>query len=140
MYLQMHTLSHTQNSSAAPISVSHMIQRVSPDAGQIQSGVQVFVKFTNNSNIISSDNMQTQHNLLYALICTVHTFMTFIQYQVYRLVETFQSSNEIPSIRCNDWNRMIDVTFEAWCHGAAYKIYKQKWRQNDERTILNITQ
>jgi len=43
-----------------------------------------------NLHIVSSNNMQPQHNLLNALVGAVHTFMAFIQYQINCLVKTFQ--------------------------------------------------
>lgn len=43
-----------------------------------------------NLHVVSSNNMQPQHNLLNSLVGAVHTLMAFIQYQINCLVKTFQ--------------------------------------------------
>lgn len=111
-------------------------KRLASYVGQIQAGIYSVIYKANYCNVVATDNVQSENNLLDARRCGEDALMALVDDDVDGLVESFQRPYKVASICSNYGHCVVDVGLQAG-HGASSQTmlvllsynYKQKQAQ-----------
>jgi len=85
-------------------------ERFRSDAAKIDPLVQTLLYFANDGYVVSTNDVQSQHHLLYA-IGGIDSLVTLIKRDVGQLVKSSQNSHDAPAIVRYDCDTMINEAF-----------------------------
>lgn len=88
-------------------------QWLASDVCQIQPGVDGIIYQSNNSNVVATDYVKTEHNLLNARRCGENALMAFVDDDIYGLVEAFKCSYKVAPVRRDNGDCVVNVRLQA---------------------------
>lgn len=93
-------------------------KRLAAYIGQIQAGIDSVIYKADYCNVVATDNVQPENNLLDARRCGEDALMALVDDDVNGLVESFQRPYKVASICSNYGYCVVDVGLQAG-HGAS---------------------
>lgn len=106
----------SSTSSSISAAMTHGIEGLSLDVVEVEPGVDVLVDLTHHSDVIATHNVKPKDNLFDAWGRGENSLVSVVQNDVDSLVETLQSSNEVPSICSDDWHEPVNIALEGRHH------------------------
>lgn len=91
-------------------------QRISSKSIEIDTSVCSLIQLAHDSDVISTDEVQTEHHLSSRGSCRKHPLVRLLHHQVDALVEALQGADEVASVGRDYWNRTVHEWFQAGSH------------------------
>ena len=90
--------------------------RVSSDLWKVPTFVDVLVDLADDRDVVAAEDVKAEHNLFNSSRCRENSFVGVFENDVDGLIESLQSSDEIPAVGRDDRHHSIHVILQRRRH------------------------